>query len=359
MKTNFAGAIALLAAAAYAGAATADEGMWTFDNFPSAKVKAAYGVDVTPQWLDKVRNSAVRLSVGCSASVVTGAGLVLTNNHCVADCAQNLSAPGKDLFKTGYQAATRADEKNCPGLQAEILTSIVDVSARMLDAGKGLAGEALVKARTAVSSTIEKDACAADPAKFRCQVVNLYHGGQYKLYKYRKYADVRLVFSPGVQAAFFGGDPDNFNFPRYDLDSAFVRLYENGKPVVTPDHLRWKSAPPKAGEPVFVAGNPGGTDRQLTVSQLETQRALTLPLTVSQASELRGRLIRFGQESAERKRQAGEPLFGLENGYKVFWGRLSALNDPAFMAAKRAEEADLKAKVRAAADKLGPDFGDP
>ncbi len=360
MKTNFAaGVLALLAAGAYAGAATADEGMWTFDNFPAGKVKAAYGVDITPQWLDKVRNSSVRLSVGCSASVVTGAGLILTNNHCVADCAQNLSAPGKDLFKTGYQAANRNEEKNCPGLQAEILTGITDVTPRMLDAGKGLSGEALVKARTAASSTLEKDACAADTARFRCQVVNLYHGGQYKLYRYRKYADVRLVFSPGVQAAFFGGDPDNFNFPRYDLDSAFVRLYENGQPVVTPDHLRWKAAPPKAGEPVFVAGNPGGTDRQLTLSQLETQRALTLPLTISQASELRGRLIRFGQESVERKRQAGEPLFGLENSYKVFWGRLSALNDPAFMAIKRAEEADLRTKVRAAGDKLGADFGDP
>ena len=359
MKTNFAaGAAALMVAWAFAGSALADEGMWTFDNFPAAKVKAAYGVDITPAWLDKVRGSAVRLSVGCSASVVTGSGLVLTNNHCVADCAQNLSSSDHDYFKAGYQAAVRTEEKTCAGMQAEILTQITDVTARMTGAGKGLIGEALVKARTAASGIIEKEGCGTD-AKFRCQVVDLYHGGQYKIYKYRKYSDVRLVFSPGVQAAFFGGDPDNFNFPRFDLDCAFVRLYENGQPVATPDHLRWTTAPPKAGEPVFVAGNPGGTDRQLTLSQLETQRALTLPLTVSQASELRGRLIRFGEENAEHKRIAGDDLFGLENSYKVFWGRLSALNDPAFIAAKRADEADLKTKAKAAGARLGPDFGDP
>ncbi len=352
---RLAGVAGLVGATAVAGHAFADEGMWTFDNFPAAKVKAAYGVEITPAWLDHVRGAAVRLSVGCSASVVTAEGLVLTNNHCVADCAQNLSVPGKDYFKTGYLAAKREDEKTCPGMQAEILTAITDVTPRMLAAGAGLTGQALVKARTAVSSIIEKESCP-DPKTFRCQVVDLYHGGQYKLYRYRKYSDVRLVFSPGVQTAFFGGDPDNFNFPRYDLDSAFVRLYEDGRPVVTADHLHWSSTTPKAGEAVFVAGNPGGTDRQLTVSQLETQRDLTIPLTLAQLSELRGRLIRFGEESPEHKRMAGELLFGLENGYKVYFGRQEALNDPALLAEKRESEADLKAK---AAPKMGPAFGDP
>jgi hypothetical protein len=358
-RSNRVAAVAgLLAAGTFTGSAVADEGMWTFDNFPAAKVKAAYGVAIDKAWLDRVRGAAVRLSVGCSASVVTGAGLLLTNNHCVADCAQNLSTPGQDLFKSGYQAAARGDEKTCPGMQAEILIGIVDVTATINAASQGLAGEALVRARTATAAGLEKDNCGDDP-QARCQVVDLYHGGQFKLYRYRKYTDVRLVFSPGTQAAFFGGDPDNFNFPRFDLDSAFLRLYENGKPAVTPDHLRWNAAAPKAGEPVFIAGNPGGTDRQLTVSQLQTQRALTLPVTVAQYSELRGRLIRFGEEGAEHKRIAGEALFGLENSYKVYWGRLSALNDPAFMAAKQAEEADLKAKTLTVATKLGPGFGDP
>ena len=353
-----AGCLALVAMV-WAPAALADEGMWTFDNFPSAKVKAAYGVTIDQAWLDHVRGAAVRLSSGCSASVVTGEGLVLTNNHCVADCAQALSTQGRDYFKDGYQAAARTDEKTCGGMQAEILAQITDVTDRVQAAGRGQSGQALVRARTAVTSTIEKEGCGNDTARFRCQVVDLYHGGQYKLYKYRKYSDVRLVFSPGVPAAFFGGDPDNFNFPRYDLDCAFVRLYEDGKPVATPDHLKWNAAPPKAGEPVFVAGNPGGTDRQLTASQLDFQRTLALPVVIAQFSELRGRLIRFGEESAEHKRIAGDLLFGLENSYKVYWGRLQALDDPAFMARKRKDEADLKAKATQVSAKLGPDFGDP
>ena len=354
----FAGVAGLTGALAFAGSALADEGMWTFDNFPSAKVKAAYGVDVTPAWLDHVRGAAVRLSTGCSASVVTSTGLVLTNNHCVADCAQDLSAAGRDYYKTGYLAAARDEEKTCAGMQAEILTSITDVTPKMTSAGAGLTGEALVKARTAASSTLEKQGCG-DDARLRCQVVDLYHGGQFKLYTYRKYADVRLVFSPGVQTAFFGGDPDNFNFPRYDLDAAFVRVYENGRPVATVDHLHWNAAAPRAGEPVFVAGNPGGTDRQLTVSQLETQRDLTLPVTLAQMSELRGRLIRFGEESPEHRRIAGDALFGLENSYKVYYGRLFTLNDPGFMAAKRQAEARLKADASAHAGQLGAGFGDP
>src|SRR6185312_4670647 len=185
-----------------------------------------------------------------------------------------------DYYTHGYIAHGRVEERKCAGMQAEILAAISDVTPQMQAAGRGLSGEALVKARTAASSTIEKQGCG-DDLKFRCQVVELYHGGQYKLYKYRKYSDVRLVFSPGVQAAFFGGDPDNFNFPRYDLDSAFVRLYEGGKPVATPDHLKWNASEPRAGEPVFVAGNPGGTDRQLTASQLDFQRTLALPVVVA------------------------------------------------------------------------------
>src|SRR6185312_9420152 len=161
------------------------------------------------------------------------------------------------------------------------------------------------------------------------------------------YSDVRLVFSPGVQTAFFGGDPDNFNFPRYDLDSAFVRLYENGAPVATPDHLKWNASAPTAGEPVFVSGNPGGTDRQLTVPQLETQRDLQIPMTLVQFSELRGRLIRFSEESAENKRIAQDLLFGLENSYKVYYGRLFALNDDAFLASKARDEAALRANPAA------------
>ncbi|GGO89694.1 S46 family peptidase [Stakelama pacifica] len=336
----------------------ADEGMWTFDNFPAAKVNAEYGTDINQAWLDHVRGAAVRLSVGCSASTVSDYGLVLTNNHCVVGCAQNLSSSDDDYYTHGYTANGLSEERKCPGMNGEILMSISDVTNRVTAAGAGKSGSDLVKARNAVTSRIEEENCGDDP-KWRCQVVNLYHGGQYKLYKYRRYSDVRLVFSPGVQTAFFGGDPDNFNFPRYDLDSAFVRLYENGKPVATPDHLVWNPAPPKAGEPVFVAGNPGGTDRQLTVSQLETQRDLTLPITALQLSELRGRLIRFSEESAEHKRIAQDLLFGLQNSYKVYFGRLFALKDESFMAKKQAEQTALRQKVAALGPKLPKDFGTP
>ena len=337
---------AALAASSVASGAWADEGMWTFDNFPAAKVKAAYGVDITPAWLDHVQKSAVRLAGGCSASVVSPGGLVLTNNHCVVECAQNLSAPGDDVYNKGFAVRSTAEERTCPGQQAEILLTIADVTARVTGAGQGLSGAALVQARAGATSTIEKESCGADPT-LRCEVVRLYQGGQYKLYRYRKYTDVRLVFSPGVPAAFFGGDPDNFNFPRYDLDSAFLRLYENGKPIRTTDYLKWNTSAPKDGDPVFVAGNPGGTDRQLTVAQLEAQRDLTIPLTLVQLAEFRGRLIRFGEENAEHRRQAQELLFGLENTYKVLFGRQFALNDRAFMDAKRAQEADLRAKAGA------------
>jgi hypothetical protein len=337
------------------GAAQADEGLWTFDNFPAAKVKAAYGVDITQAWLDRVRGASARLSVGCSSSVVSGEGLLLTNDHCVADCAQAVSPNQADYAKAGFLAVSKRDEITCPGLQADILLQITDVTARMQAAGAGLTGEALVQARGALGGTIEQDACGAD-RRLHCEVVSLYHGGQYKLYKYREYTDVRLVFSPGDQAAFFGGDPDNFNFPRYDLDGAFLRLYQNGAPAQTPAHLDWNPAPPAEGQPVFVAGDPGGTFREQTVSQLEAQRDLTLPLQMAELSELRGRMIRFGEESPDHARAIDEPLMDLENDYKVTVGRLATLDNPDFMAAKRASEADLRARAVA---RLGPSLGDP
>jgi hypothetical protein len=348
-------ALTILTTAAFAGAARADEGLWTFDNFPAAKVKAAYGVDVTPAWLARVQGATARLSVGCSSSVVSAGGLVLTNDHCVSDCVQALSSAGGDYTKAGFLAATEAEERTCPQMQADILLQIVDVTPRMQAAGAGLTGSALVQARNALRGQIEQQACG-DNAKLHCEVVTLYQGGQYKLYKYREYTDVRLVFSPGDRAAFFGGDPDNFNFPRYDFDCAFLRLYEDGKPVATPAHLAWNPAPPAAGEPVFVVGNPGGTFRQQTMSQLETQRDVGLPITIATGEELRGRMIRFAEESPDHARIADETLNELENDNKVAVGRLAALDDADFMAARRAEEDDLRAK---AAAKPGSAPGDP
>ncbi len=352
--------IAAIAAAAFSlsTAAFADEGMWTFDNFPSKAVKAKYGVDIDQAWLDNVRGASVRLSTGCSASAVTKDGLVLTNHHCVRGCAQNLSSAKVDYVKEGFQTASREDEKLCPGMQAEILTTISDVTARVSGAASGKTGQDFVKARDAEIAAVEKEGCAGREKDYRCQVTTLYQGGQYKLYTYRKYSDVRLVFAPEQVMAFFGGDPDNFNFPRYDLDCSFVRLYENGKPAATPAHLKWSTAAPKAGDPVFVSGNPGSTQRLLTAEQLETIRDVALPDTLLLLSEVRGRLIRFGEESAEHARISNEDLFGVENSFKALHGQEEALVDPALIVAKRKFDSELRAKVMKD-KKLSAEIGDP
>src|SRR6185312_3031232 len=339
-------------------AAHADEGMWTFDNFPLQTVNQKYGLKLDQSWLDRVRGASARLSTGCSASIVSADGLVLTNHHCVRDCAQQLSTATVDYVKDGFQVDKREDEKLCSGMQADVLSNISDVTDRINKAVAGKNGQDFTRARDAEIAAIEKEGCAGKEDKFQCQVITLYQGGQYKLYTYRKYTDVRLVFAPEGMTAFFGGDPDNFNFPRYDLDCSFVRLYENGKPVRTPDHLIWSAAAPKEGEPVFVSGNPGSTQRLLTADQLESLRDLALPETLIQFSELRGRLIRFTEESAEHARIANDLLFGIENSFKAFHGQVKALVDPALIAAKRAADNDLKAKVAANAA-LAADIGDP
>lgn len=341
-----------------AGAARADEGMWTFDNFPSAAVKAKYGVSVDKAWLDHVQGAAIRLSSGCSASVVSTEGLVLTNHHCISDCAQSLSTAKTDYIKAGFNATARAQERRCPGMQGEILLSIVDVTPRVTNAFVGKVGRDYVRSRDAEVAAIEKAACAGKEQTQRCQVLTLYQGGQYKLYTYRKYADVRLVFAPEFDLAFFGGDPDNFNFPRYDFDFSFVRLYENGKPAPTPTHLAWSAVAPKAGDPVFVAGNPGSTNRQFTAEQLLSLRNYALPNTLMQFAELRGRYIRYGEEGPEQARTVNRDLFGIENSFKSLRGQLQALSDDRFIAAKREAEAQLKAKV-AADPTLARLVGDP
>ena len=329
---------------ALATPAQADEGMWTFDAFPAAKMKQDYGWAPDQAWLDRVRASAVRLTGGCSASFVSAEGLILTNHHCVVECAQNLSSDKEDLVANGFVAPRREDERKCPGQQAEVVTAIRDVTTEVKGAIGSLAGEALVKARDAKIADIEKAGCT-DLATTRCQVVTLFGGGQYKLYTYRKYSDVRLVWAPEFQAAFFGGDPDNFNYPRYALDAAFLRAYENGKPVKVAAHLKWSPRAPKAGEATFVVGNPGSTQRLFTMDQIAFQREVSLPITNTVLSELRGRLITAMEQSPERKREGGDSLFGFENALKVYIGRQKALNDPAFLKMLADNEATLRAKV--------------
>ena len=324
-------------------AARADEGMWTFDAFPAAKMRAAYGWAPDQAWLDKVRSAAVRLTGGCSASFVSSEGLILTNHHCVSSCIEDNSTAQNNILKNGFTAAGRERELKCAGQQAEVVTAIRDVTNDVKSAIGGATGEAAVKARTGAVAALEKAGCP-DTQSTRCQVVSLYGGGQYRLYTYRKYSDVRLVWAPEAQAAQFGGDPDNFNFPRYSMDASFLRAYENGRPAATPAHLQWSPRAPREGEVTFVVGNPGSTQRLFTSEQLAFQRELALPITLATYSELRGRLIAAMDTSPDRAREAAETLGGVENSLKVFIGRTKALGDPAFTGKLAAAEAELKAK---------------
>jgi hypothetical protein len=322
--------------------AQADEGMWTFDNFPKAKLEKQHGWKVTDQWLQHVMRSAVRLA-GCSASFVSPQGLVATNHHCVVSCLQQLSTKQRDLVAPGYYARTAADELRCPEQEATQLIDITDVTARIKTATKGLDGAKYQDARKAAQAAIEKECQTSDA--LRCDVVSLYHGGIYALYKYKRFQDVRLVFAPEKAIAFFGGDPDNFNFPRYDLDASFLRVYENGQPARTENHLKWSAKGARDGDLTFVVGNPGGTNRQLTVAELEYIRDVSLPDTLMSLAETRGLLTEFSRGSKERRRIAETSLFSVENGFKALRGRWQALRDPRVFAAKVAAEKALRARL--------------
>lgn len=335
-----------------ASSASAEEGMWTYDNFPIARANQTLGTNIDQAFLDRVRLSSVKFG-GCSAGVVSGQGLVMTNNHCVATCVANLSTPQQQYGETGFTPKTREEERKCPGATAEILTDISDVTERMHKAGEGLEGQAFTQTREAEAGRIETEACGNDP-KIRCQVVSLYRGGQFKLYKYRKYSDVRLAWAPEDRAATFGGDLDNFSFPRFAIDAAFIRLYEDGKPVETPIHFAWNADKPTEGEAVFITGNPGATQRLLTMDQLATIRDVVLPLDQLIASELRGRLIRYSEEGEDQAFIAMDPIVGVENTYKRGLGRMRALTDAQFIQAKAAAEVDFMQRY-AAANGNGPD----
>lgn len=339
-----------------AGSAQAEEGMWTFDNFPIERANRTLGTNIDQVWLDRVRLASVRLS-GCSAGFVSGEGLVLTNQHCVASCVAALSTPEMNYGETGFLPRARAEEKKCPGQVAEILTQITDVTERMQAAGARLEGQAFTQARDAEAGRIEQEACGEDTTR-RCQVISLYRGGQFKLYDFRRYDDVRLAWAPEDRASTFGGDPDNFSFPRYAVDASLLRVYENGRPAQTPNFFLWNAQAPEAGSPVFVAGNPGSTQRLLTQDQLYTLRDVVLPMDQLIDSELRGRLLAFADVNEENAFIAADPLYGLENTYKRGRGRMAALIDADFMARRAEAEADFKGRVAADAE-LAQATGDP
>ncbi|MDB4969561.1 MAG: hypothetical protein JWN44_5250 [Myxococcales bacterium] len=334
----------VLLALAVAPAARADEGMWTYNNFPKQQVKAKYKVDVTDEWLDKVRLASVRFNSGGSGAFVSPTGLVMTNHHVGADCIHKLGKANNDLIKTGFYAKAAADEIKCPDLELNVLTKIEDVTAEVQAvAKKDMDDAATNKAQKEKMAELEK-ACV-DKTHLRCDVVTLYHGGKYDLYTYRKYTDVRLVFAPEFQIAFFGGDPDNFEYPRYDLDVAYFRVYDAGAALAPESWLKWSANGARDGEPVFVSGNPGGTSRLDTVSELVFDRDVAFPFSLERLNLMRNVLETYSKKGPEEARQAETRLFGIMNSLKAITGRLAGLKDKAVMSKKEADEAKLKAAL--------------
>ena len=325
--------------------ARADEGMWTFDNFPSKTITVKYGFRPSPEWLDHVRLSSLRIAGGCSASFISPEGLVMTNHHCVVGCVEQISTPEKNLVENGYSAKTLAEERKCPDFELDQLIEIRDVTneveAAIASKTSGEANNALHAKEAELQQS-----CGSDKS-VRCDVVSLYHGGVYDLYRYKRYTDVRLVFAPEFSVGQFGGDPDNFNFPRFDFDIGVLRAYEGDKPAVTKDYLRWSANGTKDGDLVFVPGNPGGTSRQLTIAQLAFERDVLYPNRIPEISERRGELEAFIARGPQQAREASDDLVSLENTFKVFFGRQQALLDPEFLAAKVQEEQKLRAATAA------------
>jgi hypothetical protein len=319
----------------------ADEGMWLFNAPPVQLLKERYRFEATPDWLEHVQKSSVRFNSGGSGSFVSGNGLVITNHHVAADALQKLSDAKSNYMRDGFHAKSAAEEIKCVDLELNVLMSIEDVTAQINAAVKpgATAAEAFV-ARRAAKAAIEKE--SMDKTGLRSDVVTLYQGARYHLYRFKRYTDVRLVFAPEQQAAFFGGDPDNFEFPRYDLDIALFRVYENGQPAKTEHHLAWNTTGLNDGDLVFVSGHPGGTERLLTVAELEYQRDVRVPRAMAYLKSREVLLSSYSARDEENARRAKDELFGIQNSRKVYDGRAAGLLDPALFAAKNAEEATLK-----------------
>jgi Peptidase S46 len=324
----------------------ADEGMWTFDNPPTKQLQQKYGFTPTQKWLDNVRLASVRFNDGGSGSFVSPTGLVLTNHHVALGQLQKMSTPEKDYVNNGFSARSQSEELKCPDLEVNVLVSLEDVTARIRAAEKSAKSEQdAVKVRKQEIANIEKQ--SLDSTGFRSDVVSLYRGGQYWLYRYKRYTDIRLVFAPEQQAAFFGGDPDNFTYPRYDIDFAIFRIYENDKPVRSDHYLHWNEKGAEDGELVFASGHPAGTQRELTLSQLQTMRDANLPNLLAVINKRLEILRRYSALGPEQAREAKKDIFLLENDAKALSGEYAGLKVPQLFARKEEEEREFRDAVKA------------
>jgi hypothetical protein len=334
----------------------ADEGMWLFNRPPVGMLKQKYGFVPSQAWLDHLQKASVRFNSGGSGSFVSAEGLLLTNHHVGLDCLAKISDAKHDYVATGYHAKTHAEEVKCVDLELNVLMSIEDVTSRVNAAvTSGMAIADATAARRSVMAAIEQE--SSQKTGLRSDVVTLYQGGEYHLYRSKKYTDVRLVFAPEVAAAFFGGDPDNFEYPRYDLDVCFFRAYENDKPVHPADYLKWSEAGVAEGDLIFVSGHPGGTDRLNTMSHLQFFRDVQYQFTMNLLRRREVLLNTYSERATENDRRAHDDLFGIKNSRKAYLGRIAGLQDPAIWAAKSGAESALRQKV-AADPQLSAQYGD-
>lgn len=323
--------------------AFADEGMWLYNAFPSARVKERYKFNVTQHFLDHLRLSSVRM--GASASFVSPDGLVFTNHHVGAGCVHNLSTPTRDYLKDGFYAPTRNQEPPCPGIEVQNLLDIRDITKEVQGAVSPKMTNAEARSAQLAAISALEGQCSDATKNIRCETVTLYSGALYHLYRYKKYTDVRLVLAPEFDAAFFGGDPDNFTYPRYDLDFIFFRAYENGKPVHLDNYLPFTTAGVKEGDLIFISGHPGSTSRMLTTAQLNFLREVSYPARILQLKQIIDTLLAFSAESPENQRAAERVLFASQNSYKAIIGYSRGLNNPATLARKRSEEDKLRKDI--------------
>ncbi len=338
-----------LSSLAMSASVYADEGMWVFNNLPRERLKARYGFEPPTGWAEHLRSAAVRFNNGGSGSFVSRDGLIMTNHHVGADTLSKLSTKEKDYHRDGFFARGYDQEAKAPDLELNVLVGIEDVTARVnREVPAGMDDVQAGEVRRRAMAQIEKE--ATDKNGLRNDVVTLYQGGQYHLYTYKKYTDVRLVFAPEFDIAFFGGDPDNFEYPRYDLDVCFFRAYEDGRPAKVEHYLKWSPDGSKDGDLVFVAGHPGRTDRLNTVASLEYLRDIYYPFLLNYLKHKEAFLLAYSHNGAEASRQAKEDLFSVQNSRKARIGGLEGLRDETFINRKRQAESDLRAGLAAGAN---------
>src|SRR6476660_4011456 len=325
--------------------ALADEGMWLFNAPPLKQLKEKYQFEPSPQWLEHLQKASVRFNSGGSGSFVSPNGLVITNHHVGADTLQKMGSAEHNYLRDGFYAKTQADEIKSTDLELNVLMSIEDVTSRVTSALKpGMTSDQASTARPAAIAAIDKE--SNDNSGLRSDVVTLYQGGTYHLYRYKRYDDVRLVFAPEQQMAFGGGDPDNFEYPRYDLDICLLRAYENGQPAKIEHFLKFNSNGPSDGELIFVSGSPGKTDRQLTLAEMADMRDRYLPYVLNMFYRREMLESAYSARSFENARKAREDLFGNQNNRKRYDGYLAGLLDPQIWSELEAREGKLHDAIR-------------